>query len=378
MTEYRFARPGEEEDILDFINLVFSQSHAPHSFDRLLPKVYGHDDHASLHALAIREGRIRAAVAMLPLTLQVDESHALKAGYVGSVSVHERYRSEGHMKALMEMTMERAREEGYDLLALGGQRQRYGYWDFEGGGVCITFSVTAANIRHALGPVDAGLIRIRPVTEAKDPLLPALYALSCSQQMICRRRKDRFLEIMQSWNHTLYALENAFDGSLAGYICGNSGYIAEMVLQDDEMLYPVLKAFMADKRNVQIRVPFHMTRRAEQLKAIAEGYSLSDTQRFCILNFPRVLECALAFKCSFRSLEDGRFVFEITGRGRYALAVKDGRVTVSETGDAPENTFTPRQAVQFFFTPYSGLMAEGRLLRSWLPLPLDIPSADGF
>ena len=66
MTEYRMARPGEEEDILDFINLVFSQAHEPHHFDRLIPKVYGHAGHAPLHAIALEDGHIRAAIGLLP------------------------------------------------------------------------------------------------------------------------------------------------------------------------------------------------------------------------------------------------------------------------------------------------------------------------
>ena len=71
MTEYRFARPEDEEKVLDFIDFVFSQAHRPHDFARLLPKVYAHPGFSAIHALAVADGRIRAAVAVMPMTMGV-------------------------------------------------------------------------------------------------------------------------------------------------------------------------------------------------------------------------------------------------------------------------------------------------------------------
>ncbi len=53
--------PEEEEQLLDFINLVFSQVRVPHDFEALLPKVYAHPGFSRLHAVAAEEGRIRAS-----------------------------------------------------------------------------------------------------------------------------------------------------------------------------------------------------------------------------------------------------------------------------------------------------------------------------
>ena len=71
MTEYRFARPEEEPQILDLIDLVFSQGSRPHDFRKLLPKVYAHPGFSAIHALAVADGRIRAAVAVMPMTMGV-------------------------------------------------------------------------------------------------------------------------------------------------------------------------------------------------------------------------------------------------------------------------------------------------------------------
>ena len=102
MTEYRMATPADEESILDFINMVFSQAHRPHDFAALLPKVYGHPGFSRYHVLAMREGRIRSTVALLPLELRIDAQCALKMGFVGSVSTHPSERGAGHMRELMK------------------------------------------------------------------------------------------------------------------------------------------------------------------------------------------------------------------------------------------------------------------------------------
>ena len=376
MTEYRMARPGEEEDILDFINLVFSQSHVPHHFDRLIPKVYNHPDHAPLHALALEDGHIRAAIGLLPMELKMDSQHSLKLGFVGSVSVHERYRGRGYMKKLMEMILARGRTLGCDFLALGGQRQRYGYWGFECGGCSLRFEITSANIRHALKDVDAGGICIRKIEDEKDEALDAAYALYERQLMLCRRSRESFLEIMHTWNHDLFALEK--EGRLIGYYCGKEGWIGELALLDEGDLRPFIKAWMGERESGTIIVPAHMQGRAQAIKAFAEEYSIQDQDMFCILNWPRVLSAALEGKHGFAPLMDGRMVFEIEGEGNFALSLENGKAAVVQTDDVPEMCMTPNQAVEFFFSPFSAFYAHDGLMKSWLPLPIGISTADAF
>lgn len=178
MTEYRLARPQEEADVLDFINMVFSMHSQPHDFAALLPKVYAHPGFARYHYVAVEDGHIRGTVALLPLTLRVEENCALKAGYIGSVAVHPYSRGAGHMKALMRMALTDAEAQGYDLLALGGRRQRYAYFGFKKGGQRLTFSLNSDNVRHAMADVDEDAVRIREVTDAQDTVLEDVWQLS--------------------------------------------------------------------------------------------------------------------------------------------------------------------------------------------------------
>ena len=80
MLEYRIARPEEEADILDLINLVFSQTRIPHHFDQLIPKVYAYPGYAPYHYIAVEDGKIRACVAVLPAQLHLDRDLSLQVG----------------------------------------------------------------------------------------------------------------------------------------------------------------------------------------------------------------------------------------------------------------------------------------------------------
>ena len=160
MTEYRIARAEEEARLVDFINMVFSMAHCPHDFKTLEPKMYGAPGFAQHHFVAVENGLIRGVVGLMPMTLRVGEKR-LKLGYIGSVSAHPYDKGAGHMKHCMALALDAARERGYDLLVLGGQRQRYQYFGFEQGGMSLRFAVNQRNIRHALGHIDETQVTLR-------------------------------------------------------------------------------------------------------------------------------------------------------------------------------------------------------------------------
>lgn len=83
MSEIRIEKgcAGELPDILDFANYVFSQSSQPHDFRRLLPKLYGENSGSEgYHYLVREDGRIRAMVCAMPLSLLVAASRCGRRG----------------------------------------------------------------------------------------------------------------------------------------------------------------------------------------------------------------------------------------------------------------------------------------------------------
>ena len=376
MTEYRFGHPGDEEDILDFINLVFSQAARPHHFDRLLPKVYAHSGYAPLHALAVTEGRIRGCVAVLPLTVRL-HGETLQGGYVGSVSVHERARGEGHMKALMRMQIEAAQARGDDFLILGGRRQRYGYYGFENIGGMAEFSINADNVRHALAEADGEWVAFRQVEGPQDRALRLISALHAAQPYRCDRPAQRLYDTLTSWEAEPFVISHRETGEFRGYLIAADSRITELVLVEEGDLPAVIKAWMRGRKGCAVLAPLWQRARVNGLKAFAENGRVGDEEMIKVLCWPRVLSAALRMQQAVLPLPEGTVIVEIAGQ-RLALTVDSSRITVAETDQKPDRVLTEKQAAALFFSPLSALMEGNALLRAWLPLPLGMPPADQF
>ena len=377
MVEYRLALPQEEADILDFINYVFSQAHKPHNFKTLLPKVYAHEGFYRYHYVAVDNGRIRGVVAVLPVEMPLGDE-TLKIGYVGSVSVHPYDRGAGHMKKLMNMMLDDAQQK-YDLLVLGGRRQRYQYFGFERGGTKLNFTVTDINVQHAMKEVPDDRLNLRLIEKNDDPVLGDLHALCAAQVMNCVRDRAQFLDIMHNWQGSLYALEE--NGETAGYIYAKGGNaVAEMGLRDESRVSEAIKTYLAatGEKSVSVRVDPLNRIRANYLKSFSEKWDMTDNEMLHVISWQRVLQALLNVKTDFVPLMDGCFVFAVENAGCYAIEVKDHRAMVCETQEEPQAQFTATKAVEFFFSPYTSLMVTSPQLKSWLPVPFGMSSPDEF
>ena len=105
---------GTKEDmpeLMDFANMVFSMSSGSIDFERLLPKAYTEDRNMlATHHLIKEEGHIKALIDVLSMQLRLGQEN-LKAGYIGTVSVHPKARGKKYMITLMEQVEKQAREE---------------------------------------------------------------------------------------------------------------------------------------------------------------------------------------------------------------------------------------------------------------------------
>lgn len=375
MSDTLYARGTLEQrwDILDFINYVFSQAARPHDFRTLLPKAYG--DHApgeasSWHYLALQNGKIRGVIAQMPIELSVlDET--LKCGMIGSVSVHPYARGEGHMKRLMAMAVEDAREREYDLMILGGQRQRYNYFGFERAGYAVRYMVTQTNLRHCLGDTDMGLFTFSELTDECPEDVDFCYGLAMGQQVHGSRPRERFLDFMHSWHSRCRVIRR--DGQLFGYFTDG-----EWAVLDERLLPCVLRAAMQEDRLREISVaaaPFQ-TERMVVLANIAEGRHIASPAMIRVLNWKNVLRALLKLESSFKRLLDGTVVLQIDGE-TLKIAVENGQVSVKETAEAPACTLSEMEALRLLFG-LEQFVAPSPMFFNWLPLPFFISNVDEF
>lgn len=374
MTQYILGTPEDRADIIDFINFVFSQAHNPHDFKTLIPKVYG--DHlpelAADHYLAKQDGKIKAAVANRIINISAAGT-TLKAGLIGSVSVHPYSRGEGHMKQLMNMATEESRNNGVDILMLGGQRQRYEYFGFEPGGSCIRFDVTKTNLRHCFKDVDSSGITFCPMSNDRPKEIALAKKLYERRIVHTLRPKENFVDILHTWTAKCYVIYK--NGSMIGYTYDN---FCETELEQESDYPAVLKAgFEAlNLDRINLRLAPYETERAAFLSRICEGFSIHTVELINILNWKRVLQASLSIKAATTLLADGELTVRIDN-STYRIIVANGTPTVTESNENPEIIMSHNEAQLAFFGCHTGLFPDHRL--SWLaPLPLYLDAPDAF
>ena len=379
MTEYRFATSQDLPKVIDFIDLVFSQAARPHDFAELIPKVYGDGhDYSHIHAIALEDGEIRGCVAVLPFDMSI-AGHTLHVGYLGSVSVHRLSRGAGHMKQLMQMQIEKAKANGLDMLVLGGQRQRYGYFGFSPVGGAYSYTVTHANVRHALKDADAAPFTFEPLAPGESS--DYAYALYQQQPVCGSRTAERFAEIALTFHMHGWLVKH--NGENAGYLIATNDHkeIHELVMNDPAQIPAVLKAWMAKNgvRYLDVNAAPHNTSLNRTLAAFAEEYSLRQNGCVLCLNYVNTIRSWMALQNSVAPLAEGVLRLGIAEEC-IEIKVANGCITVDKTNAPAQLQLSPAEADQLlfgynrFYAPQINLSIPA----GWFPLPLNLPTADTF
>lgn len=374
-TEYRKARAAEGPMILDFINMVFSMGHEPHDFSRLLPKVYAHEDLWKVHYVAVRDGKVLATVALLPLELSPVPGVTLKAGFVGSVSVHPYFRHEGHMKALLTMILEDARRENYDLLVLGGQRQRYGYFGFGKADPVLNYEIRGANVRHGLKDTDVSGVTFEPLKEDMAEELEKIRGAYLAGGNTCERG-DRLFEYLGGWNAVPEVIRD--NGKYIGYLCRNGAEVYEMELDDPGLIRTVIRAFTERNGSMKGCLPLYGSAYRKGIAEIAEEVNVGDLAMIRVLNWARVLETYMTVRSGIRSVPDGTFGFSVKGEGSFRIRSENGKISVNPVNGGNGETMTPEKAVDLFFSVGGAVNCEDPWLKPLLPLPFHMGTMDHF
>ncbi|BCJ97472.1 GNAT family N-acetyltransferase [Anaerocolumna chitinilytica] len=380
----RQARREEYEEIIDFINYVFSQNEAPHDFKKLLPKLYRDgNNYAEYHYLITEEEKIKALVCAMPISYRIGERE-LKACCIGMVSVHPYARSKGYMKQLLSFVTEELKTQGYQYIFLGGQRQRYEYFGFEPSGVQVRFTVTETNVRHCLKEVDASTVELVPLKEKE--LISQAYALYNKQPVKAIRKEDEFFDILCSWQCKPYGIQ--INSEFAGYLClSQDGGVNEIVLKNTEDYPYALKAlagFKGNERNTFVASPLEADK-INFLMKLAESYEIGTCENYLILDWKEVIETLLAAKAGVEFLEEGSLIIKI-GKNNFEIKLKDNVPSVGKVELAADITLSELEAAALLFSyagdfklPLYGKnldVSKGNCIKSWFPLPLNVQPID--
>ena len=279
------------------------------------------------------------------------------------------------MRELMDRVVEKAKSDGIDLLALTGQRQRYGYFGFESAGTTLRYTITDTNVRHTLKDIDCSCISFLPIEKATKEQIDTVLKIYEKRPAHTLRGRDEYINIMSSWETQTNLIFNG--GQLVGYIYGA---FREIVLEKEELLYPVIKAYfnISGTTKAEISVQPFEKHRADLLCAICETRCIAPSSQIKVMNWENVLSAFLCLKAKASALCDEEKVVKIADEV-LKLSVKSGVATVKKAApnELPQLCLTESKALERFFG-IEGLMMGNDDIKSFSALPFLIDAPDTF
>lgn len=384
---------GTMEDIdemIDFANMVFSMSSGSVDFEGLLPKAYSPDRNMlAKHHLIKEDGRIKALVDVLPMTLQMGKER-LRAGYIGTVSVHPKARGRKYMIMLMEQAQQC--EEDMDILILDGNRHRYQHYGFEKAGMKYCFNITGDSIRHCCKAIETEEKQycFKLLSEKDKELLDICYSLYQSRVVTARSREDFYL-CLRSWEADTYAILE--EEKCVGYlnVSADEREVFEFELTDSNTLPFVIRAFMTELGIDKLGLYAGMDEslKIEQLDRMSDYYTVNASHLIKILNYEKTLHFFMQWKQNYTKLQEGSFVLGVCSeekkeQHKYLLEYREGKVSVTQTRLQADMVLEEKELVKTLTTSYyfhALQKTDSPLIQApkgWFPLPFFLPEADAF
>lgn len=380
--EFLKAQNEDFDELVDFINYVFSHDGGGTDFPSLLPKLYRKEYNQTKNHYIVKEnGKIKAVVGAFPMELDVLGKRLSVSG-IGSVAVHPYSRGCGYMKKLMNMALDDMKKQGVHMSCLGGKRQRYEYFGYAFCGQKAYFTINNENVRHKLSGYLNKEMVFKEVKETDFEVIDAAYDLYNEGKIKIIRDKSSFFHLLKSWNFNIYAIYKA--ESFIGYIVldKENHYISELVVQHDEDYLTVLANYINSKElnNINLEIPIWEKTKIKQLNEFAEDITLHHSYQFNILNYEETIDQLLKFKASYSDLKDGMMRFEVLEYGKFEICINNKEISVNRIEGECDVLLSHIEAMQLFFSPFGQHLVDdelfNHLIHSWFPAPLFMPTQD--
>jgi len=367
----RLAQKGEFVEIMNFIDLVFRPGQAGRLImQRQYPHLFQNKAQYWQRITTLRDGgELVGCLGIHPVDLRFEEVQ-LRAGGIGQVATHPQRRGEGIMGTMLNDAIARMYKAGYSISILGGDRQRYGWFGWENGGVRQVYQVTPRSLGKAAA-IERRLPLKRLDTSAATmgklhqcTLHHPYWALRPKREIVpLFKRNGREVWICQAGRRFAYVVLN-----------NRTGLGVDEMGGDADLAVSILRVLMGRRRwqNISV-VTGPNTDQIDLIRPFAAGWNRQCDGMIKIINLPLLLE-QLTPLLKRRAKAAG-----IGGRYRFAME-ESGQSGLLELGKGKTNNISlnARDMVSFFFgidplTEVFGQMNLVDKLSHLLPLPLFVP-----
>lgn len=381
--EFLKAREEDFDDLVEFINYVFSNDGEETDFRSLLPKLYKKEYKTIENHYIVKENtKIKAVVGTFSMNLKVLDNLSLKVSGIGSVSVHPDSRGCGYMKNLMNMALEDIKKEGIHISYLGGSRQRYEYFGYTPCGQKLSYEINSNNVKHRLKKHINKNMVFKEVKDNDLDFVDKAYEIYSKEKFKFSRDKSGFLDIVKSWNFDVYSAYN--NEIFVGYIVSNKdkSYISELKVNNDEDFISVLTNFIqANNLNkTNLELPVWEKKKIKELNAVAEKIILNNCYQFNVLNYEEIIKQLLSFKATYSNLVNGSISFDVLEYGKFKITVENNKVIIDSLNGDCDIELSHLEAMQLLFSPFGSYLIKNEklcgIIKSWFPMPLFIGTQD--
>lgn len=240
--EIRTLEPHEFYELRDLLDGVFSRSNGRETdFSKLFPRLFSAPNAyvTASHLGAFENGKLIGTAAMYPLDYVIGTQHIRLIGN-GNVAVHEDYRNQGVMTAILH-EINRICDEIGDMGYLHGDPVRYGRVGYVGGGIeyLLTFQPGACEKYH-----------FRPMTPEEVPVQQARSERRCDY---IKRRPEDFILSLRSGSREAVSVFRG-DGTSVGFLSlhRSTGAVEEFAL--DGAQEPAVFSALAQELGRPVRV----------------------------------------------------------------------------------------------------------------------------
>lgn len=332
------------KEVVPYLDKIFRKN-----FRTLLPKLYSDNTYLDNHYVCRDDnGEFMGALGSIPVVLQVGEDKLESRG-IGMVGTRKKFRGKGVMSNMLKIAIADAESEGADYMYLSGIRQRYEPYGFVSTGTACEFIMNKDNIRYTKADTDA--YTFEPLTE--DSLYMQKVIDIYESQDVKFQRKN-FFKTLNSWHiHKNYVVINR-DNEVVGHLSYKNTVIHEVCIVNADVCN-VIASFLTKKCKlgfVKILIYPNRPDFIKRLSEVCESCNLFNPSHFRIINYKRILQVLLSHKAKTVGGADYSTVIEIRGKCRLKIQKSGDSVSVEDTQDSPEYTFSAEEAAYSIFSPH--------------------------